>query len=267
MKSARSPPPSTRPLARSKKASSPFRPASASSKPCSTPCRMPSSQSAPTAACSGPTAAWSDWSPSGPRLNAPVVETVRDPAIPRRRARRPPKAKQIVSARAIFDRPRPHLRCHRRSSARRRRGRRAARSHRNRARRKNPPRFHRQCFPRIAHSAHLDPGIHRNPARQLPPTTATSASSWKSFARMPPACRASPKICLTLARVESGETRFDAEPASPAELLNDAVESFREIARAQGMELKSLRTVGRTRPCMPIAKPSIRSSPTSSRTR
>ena len=42
---------------------------------------------------------------------------------------------------------------------------------------------------------------------------------------------------LTLARVESGEQRFDAQPTTPAELLNDAVESFRDIARAQGMEL------------------------------
>ena len=36
---------------------------------------------------------------------------------------------------------------------------------------------------------------------------------------------------LTLARVESGETRFEVEPVPPAELLHDAEESFREIAR------------------------------------
>ena len=42
---------------------------------------------------------------------------------------------------------------------------------------------------------------------------------------------------LTLARVESGETRFDTEPAAPIELLNDAEESFREIARTHGVEL------------------------------
>ena len=42
---------------------------------------------------------------------------------------------------------------------------------------------------------------------------------------------------LTLARVESGEQRFDPQPTTPAELLNDAEESFREIVRAQGMEL------------------------------
>jgi two-component system, OmpR family, phosphate regulon sensor histidine kinase PhoR len=43
---------------------------------------------------------------------------------------------------------------------------------------------------------------------------------------------------LTLARVESGETRFDIEPVPPIELLHDAEESFRETARAQGVELQ-----------------------------
>lgn len=43
---------------------------------------------------------------------------------------------------------------------------------------------------------------------------------------------------LTLARVESGETRFDAEPVPPAEILRDAEESFREIARTHGIELQ-----------------------------
>ena len=42
---------------------------------------------------------------------------------------------------------------------------------------------------------------------------------------------------LTLARVESGETRFDTEPVPPIELLHDAEESFREIARAQEVDL------------------------------
>ena len=42
---------------------------------------------------------------------------------------------------------------------------------------------------------------------------------------------------LTLARVESGETRFDAEPVPPLELLHDAEESFRETARGHGVEL------------------------------
>jgi two-component system, OmpR family, phosphate regulon sensor histidine kinase PhoR len=43
---------------------------------------------------------------------------------------------------------------------------------------------------------------------------------------------------LTLARVESGETRFDPEPVPAVELLHDAEESFREIARGQGVELQ-----------------------------
>jgi two-component system phosphate regulon sensor histidine kinase PhoR len=45
---------------------------------------------------------------------------------------------------------------------------------------------------------------------------------------------------LTLARVESGETRFDVEPVPPAELLHDAEESFREIARTHGIDLQIL---------------------------
>ena len=43
---------------------------------------------------------------------------------------------------------------------------------------------------------------------------------------------------LTLARVESGETRFETEAVPPIELLRDAEESFREIARGQGVELQ-----------------------------
>jgi len=43
---------------------------------------------------------------------------------------------------------------------------------------------------------------------------------------------------LTLARVESGETRFEAESVPPAELLHDAEESFREIARNHGIDLR-----------------------------
>jgi len=49
---------------------------------------------------------------------------------------------------------------------------------------------------------------------------------------------------LTLARVESGETRFETEPAPPIELLHDAEESFREIARGQGVELHIMDAVG-----------------------
>jgi two-component system phosphate regulon sensor histidine kinase PhoR len=47
---------------------------------------------------------------------------------------------------------------------------------------------------------------------------------------------------LTLARVESGETRFDTEAVPPIELLRDAEESFREIARTQEVELTIVET-------------------------
>ena len=53
---------------------------------------------------------------------------------------------------------------------------------------------------------------------------------------------------LTLARVESGETRFETEPVPPIELLHDAEESFREIARSQGVDLQILDGVDRGAP-------------------
>jgi two-component system phosphate regulon sensor histidine kinase PhoR len=49
---------------------------------------------------------------------------------------------------------------------------------------------------------------------------------------------------LTLARVESGETRFDTEPVPPIELLHDAEESFREIARGQEVDLQIVEASG-----------------------
>ena len=42
---------------------------------------------------------------------------------------------------------------------------------------------------------------------------------------------------LTLARVESGEHRFGIQRVSAEELLQDALESFREVARSYGVEL------------------------------
>jgi len=43
---------------------------------------------------------------------------------------------------------------------------------------------------------------------------------------------------LTLARVESGEHRFDVQPVTTSELLNEAVRSFQEMARSQQVELR-----------------------------
>ena len=74
---------------------------------------------------------------------------------------------------------------------------------------------------------------------------------------------------LTLARVESGETRFDTEPVPPIELLHDAEESFREIARSHGVDLQIVDDAGKQQlrripaaPCAPTAKPSTRYFPT-----
>ena len=43
---------------------------------------------------------------------------------------------------------------------------------------------------------------------------------------------------LTLARVESGEQRFDIQPVTSGELLQEAVQSFREVARTHNIELQ-----------------------------
>jgi len=44
--------------------------------------------------------------------------------------------------------------------------------------------------------------------------------------------------------VESGETRFETEPVPPVELLRDAEENFREIARGQGVEFEIIENNG-----------------------
>src|SRR5262249_43689763 len=43
---------------------------------------------------------------------------------------------------------------------------------------------------------------------------------------------------LTLARVESGEHRFDVQPVTTSELLSEAVRSFQEITRTQQVDLR-----------------------------
>ena len=102
--------------------------------------------------------------PQRTRLNAPVVETVRDPDF-LAAVQAATSTKEVKNGPRHLHRSRPHLRCHRRPSARRRRGRRPSRPHRNRARRKDPPRLHRQRLPRTPHAADFHSGIHRNPAR------------------------------------------------------------------------------------------------------
>jgi two-component system phosphate regulon sensor histidine kinase PhoR len=66
---------------------------------------------------------------------------------------------------------------------------------------------------------------------------------------------------LTLARVESGETRFDTEPVPPIEILHDAEESFREIARGQGVELQIMDSLSTNLPNGTPDRGSIESLP------
>jgi two-component system phosphate regulon sensor histidine kinase PhoR len=59
---------------------------------------------------------------------------------------------------------------------------------------------------------------------------------------------------LTLARVESGETRFDTEPVPPIELLHDAEESFREIARSHEVDLQIVETGSKSVDSLPSVR-------------
>jgi two-component system phosphate regulon sensor histidine kinase PhoR len=51
---------------------------------------------------------------------------------------------------------------------------------------------------------------------------------------------------LVLARVESGEQSFRLEPATPQELLDEALQTFRDIAANRGMELTVMNTSSST---------------------
>lgn len=59
---------------------------------------------------------------------------------------------------------------------------------------------------------------------------------------------------LTLARVESGETRFDTEPVPPIEMLHDAEESFREVARSHDVDLQIVETGSRSVDSLPSVR-------------
>ena len=51
---------------------------------------------------------------------------------------------------------------------------------------------------------------------------------------------------LVLARVESGEQNFNFQPATPRELLEDAVQTFHELATSRGIELSLMSTATST---------------------
>ncbi len=51
---------------------------------------------------------------------------------------------------------------------------------------------------------------------------------------------------LVLARVESGEQNFNFQPAMPRELLEDAVQTFRDLATSRGLELSLMNTATST---------------------
>lgn len=173
--------------------------------------------------------------PQRARLNAPVVETVRDPQF-LAAVRKATDGKQIASARAVsivpgrtFDvtaAPLP--------------GGGAVAVLRDLTETERVEKTRRDFIANVSHEL-------RTPLTSIQGYTETLLDSTadnghvrefleivrKNAARM---SRLTEDL-LTLARVESGEQRFEVEPTTPAELLNDAVESFRDIVRSQGMEL------------------------------
>ena len=131
--------------------------------------------------------------PRGPRLHAPVVETVRDPQF-LAAVRGATEGKQIVSARAVsiapgrtFDvtaAPLP--------------GGGAVAVLRDLTETERVEKTRRDFIANARTSYEfrlLRSRATPKPCSIAPSTTATNASSWKLFARMPPVCRASPKIC------------------------------------------------------------------------
>ena len=166
--------------------------------------------------------------PQRTRKNAPLVETVRDPDF-LTAVRGASEARRVFTARAASIVPGRTFDVTAAPMPGRGRGG-AARPYRDRASGENASRLYRQRLARTAHSADFNSGLHRNLARQC--------AGQQSFPRISRIIRKSAlrmsrltEDLLTLARVESGEQRFDIQPGAPADLLQEAVQSFREIAR------------------------------------
>jgi two-component system, OmpR family, phosphate regulon sensor histidine kinase PhoR len=173
--------------------------------------------------------------PQRTRLNAPVVETVRDPDF-LRAVRNATEARQVTSARAAsilpgrsFDvtaAPMP--------------GGGAVAVLRDLTETERIEKTRRDFIANVSHELRtpltsiqgyaetlLDSGCEKN---HLPEFLEIIRKNAARMSRLT-------EDLLTLARVESGEQRFDPQPVAPAELLHDALESFRKIAQAQGIEL------------------------------
>lgn len=174
--------------------------------------------------------------PQGTRLNAPLVETVRDPDF-LRTVRGASTARKVFTARATsiipartFDvtaAPMP--------------GGGAVAVLRDLTENERVEKTRRDFIANVSHELRtpltsiqgyaetlLDIAPENNHAREFLEIIRKNASRMSRLT----------EDLLTLARVESGEQRFDVQPVTPAELLQEEVDSFRELVRAHGMELQ-----------------------------
>jgi two-component system phosphate regulon sensor histidine kinase PhoR len=174
--------------------------------------------------------------PQRTRLNAPVVETVRDPDF-LRAVRGANEARQVFAARATsilpgrtFDvtaAPLPHGG--------------AVAVLRDLTETERVEKTRRDFIANVSHELRtpltsiqgyaetlLDGTPENNHARDFLEIIRKSATRMSRLT----------EDLLTLARVESGEQRFDIQPVAPGDLLHEAVQSFREVARAQNVELQ-----------------------------
>ena len=174
--------------------------------------------------------------PQGTRLNAPVVETVRDPDF-LRAVRGASLARKVVTARATsivpartFDvtaAPMP--------------GGGAVAVLRDLTETERVEKTRRDFIANVSHELRtpltsiqgyaetlLDGSPENNHSREFLEIIRKNANRMSRLT----------EDLLTLARVESGEQRFDIQPVAAAEILQEAVQNFRELARAHGIDLQ-----------------------------
>ena len=101
---------------------------------------------------------------------------------------------------------------------------------------KTPPRFHRQRFPRTAYPLTSIQGYTEtlldSPSARQSRTRVHGDHPQERGSHVPADGRSADTGPRRI-----GEQRFDMQRASPEELLQDALESFREVARSYGVEL------------------------------
>ncbi len=174
--------------------------------------------------------------PQGTRLSAPIVETVRDPDF-LRAVRGASVARKVVTARATSIVPARTFDVTGGSPCRRG----AVAVLRDLTETERVEKTRRDFIANVSHELRtpltsiqgyaetlLDSSSENNHSREFLEIIRKNANR---MARLT-------EDLLTLARVESGEQRFDIQSVAAAEILQEAVQNFRELARAHGIDLQ-----------------------------